>query len=139
MTLAHQLEEVMKLVAETGDRCIVLRENHDPMVVMDVVSYRRLLTAAAGKEKLATMTEEELLSKINQDIAEWRELRQDESAEYDLTQFRVDEEDEPEERIPEPRTTYSRPTPAIQHESDVENLPIVDEDEDSEYQLEPID
>ena len=89
MNLAGQIEEVLKLVAETGDRCIVVAENRDPFVVMGLPQYRELLKTAAGKENIASMTETELLDKINQDIAEWRESKQDDLSEYDISQFRV--------------------------------------------------
>ena len=139
MTLAQQLEEVMKLVSETGDRCVILRENADPLVIMNIVSYRRLLNAAALRENLAVLSESELLDKINQDIAEWRASRRDEFAEYDLAQFRI-----PEERVREPRPrpvrAGSRPLGAAgRHSPDVENLPIVEGGLESEYELEPAD
>lgn len=139
MTFADQVEEVLKLVAETGDRCIIVSEGHAPFVVMDLTQYRTLLKAAAGKEKVANLTEAELLEKINQDIAEWRESRSEDMAEYELSQFSVDkpmitpkqQQDSPlsASKNPSPRRTFDRP---------ILNPVVPDTDSVDEYKLEPL-
>src|SRR3989344_965672 len=89
MTNFKQFEEVMKLIRETGDRCVILLDGHEPYIVMDIDSYRGLLEAAAAKQSLSHLTEEELLTRINQEIGEWRENKSRELMDYDLAQFRV--------------------------------------------------
>ncbi|MBI4090602.1 MAG: hypothetical protein HY422_01110 [Candidatus Komeilibacteria bacterium] len=151
MNLAGQIEEVLKLAAETGDRCIVMSEHRDPFVIMGLPQYRELLKTAAGKEHIASMTESELLDKINQDIAEWRESRQEELSEYDIAQFRVDPVrgqlsngvDPGGSAAPNPprarKTQDAHVRKAL--EMHIPNLPIVEDEGEAkpEYHLEPLE
>ncbi len=134
MAFANQIEEVLKLIAETGDRCIVISEGHEPYVIMDIEQYRTLLKSAAGREKVANLTEAELLDKINQDIAEWRESRTEDLAEYELSQFRVDQSQQAS-RMTKPASQNLRPQPK---DRPVPNLPYVDDSHQGEYRLEPL-
>lgn len=153
MSIAGQIEEVLKLVAETGDRCIVVTENRDPFVIMGLPQYRELLKTAAGKEKLASMTETELLDKINQDIAEWRESKRDDLSEYDISQFRVDPVRGQLSNGVDTKGSATANPPRAQKTQEysmarkgagtsVPNLPIVEDtgrDSESEYRLEPLE
>lgn len=153
MNLARQIEEVLKLVAETGDRCIVIAENHDPFVIMALPQYRELLKTAADKENIASMTETELLDKINQDIAEWRESKRDDLSEYDISQFRVDpirsgssdganKGGSAAANPPRARKTQEYSMERKGAGTSVPNLPIVEDtggSSESEYRLEPLE
>ncbi len=134
MAFAAQIEEVLKLIAETGDRCIVVSEGHEPFVLMDLGQYRTLLKSAAGKEKLANLTETELLEKINQDIADWRESRTEDLAEYELSQFQVNPQESAlkarMQQVDRAATKRAMARPGM-------NLPVVDDHHMEEYRLEP--
>lgn len=82
-----KLDQVLALVAKTGDKMIVVSENHDPYVVMSLKDYEGLLTNNVAVHDLS---EDELLSKINRDIAIWKSVQA--SNDYNLDQFKIDEQ-----------------------------------------------
>lgn len=82
-----KLDQVLALVTKTGDKMIVVSENHDPYVVMSLKDYERLLTNNVAVHDLS---EDELLSKINRDIAIWKSVQS--SNDYNLDQFKIDEQ-----------------------------------------------
>ena len=82
-----KLDQVLALVTKTGDKMIVVSENHDPYVVMSIKDYERLLTNNVAVHDLS---EDELLSKINRDIAIWKSVQA--SNDYNLDQFKIDEQ-----------------------------------------------
>lgn len=82
-----KLDQVLALVTKTGDKMIVVSENHDPYVVMSLKDYERLLTNNVAVHDLS---EDELLSKINRDIAIWKSVQA--SNDYNLDQFKIDEQ-----------------------------------------------
>ncbi len=82
-----KLDQVLALVTKTGDKMIVVSENHDPYVVMSLKDYERLLTDSVAVHDLS---EDELLSKINRDIAIWKSVQS--SNDYNLDQFKIDEQ-----------------------------------------------
>lgn len=70
MTSLGALAKVLALIKKTGDRCIVLSSNgEDVNVVMSLPEYERL---ALGKSDVSDLTENQLLDKINRDIAIWK-------------------------------------------------------------------
>jgi hypothetical protein len=63
-------KQVLSLVKKTGDRCIILDEaSEDVFVVMGLHEYEKFVF---GENTVCDLTEEELLDKINQDIAIWQ-------------------------------------------------------------------
>ena len=81
-----QIEKVLDLASKTGDKVIVLSDTHDPYVVMSVKDYEALLH---GPSSVKGLSEDELLDKINRDIAIWK-ASQDNLADYSLEDFRVE-------------------------------------------------
>ncbi|RJR10317.1 type II toxin-antitoxin system Phd/YefM family antitoxin [Candidatus Parcubacteria bacterium] len=81
-----QMEKVLDLAAKTGDKVIVLSDNHEPYVVMAVKEYEALLH---GPSSVKGLSEDELLSKINRDIAIWK-ASQEGLDDYSLEDFKVD-------------------------------------------------
>lgn len=66
----HSFSKVFDLIKKTGDRCIVLPENgEDVYVIMSLAEYERL---ALRKSDVTSLTEDELLDRINRDIAIWK-------------------------------------------------------------------
>ncbi|PLX26365.1 hypothetical protein C0580_00220 [Candidatus Parcubacteria bacterium] len=119
-----QMDRVLDLAAKTGDKVIVMSDNHDPYVVMTVKEYEALLH---NSSTVGNLTEEQLLDKINRDIALWKASQED-LGDYSLDQFRVDSIRKGESE--EPRTEK------VPENLDVENLNAPEEDK---YYIEPVD
>ncbi|MFA6307838.1 MAG: hypothetical protein WCS88_00560 [Patescibacteria group bacterium] len=119
-----QLDKVLELAAKTGDKVIVLSEHHDPYVVMSIKEYEALLH---GPSSVKNLSEDELLSKINRDIAVWK-ASQDDLGDYSLEDFKVD--------------TLRKDDKHLENSENVKNKTIVDKsvtsDEDR-YYIEPVD
>jgi len=67
--LSKELKEIIDIA---GGRYIIV-ENGKPAYI--VMSFREYKEAILGRKKLRTLTEKELIDKINSDIALWREGR----------------------------------------------------------------
>ncbi|MEK7189134.1 MAG: hypothetical protein AAB671_01390 [Patescibacteria group bacterium] len=64
------LNKVMSLIQKTGDRCVVVSpETDEAYVVMSLAEYER---QTIGKADVSALSEDELLDKINRDIAVWK-------------------------------------------------------------------
>jgi len=95
--MQNQLQKAINLAKITGDRVIVVDSSkpEDVFVVMDLKEYEEFVL---GKNKLRSLTEEELLDKINRDVAVWKSENDDnyrENAEF--IPKRKEKEREPEE------------------------------------------
>lgn len=79
--MQEQLQKAIKLAKKTGDRLIVFDPNNADLayVVMTLEDYERLMVK---KSEVKGLTEDELLDKINRDIAIWKS-EQDFSDEID--------------------------------------------------------
>ncbi len=99
---------------QTGDRVIILDKENDPFVIMDLNNYRSLLREEV---KVANISEEELLDKINRQISAWKSSQPDLS-DYDLAQFRVDS-------LRKEPVTIGQPEPTVDSLDD--NIPGHDE------------
>ena len=69
--MQNQLRRAMELAKKTGDRLIVFDsvKSSEPYVVLSIDEYERLMIK---KSDVRGLTEEELLDKINRDIATWK-------------------------------------------------------------------
>jgi PHD/YefM family antitoxin component YafN of YafNO toxin-antitoxin module len=114
MLNVQNLEAVLKLVAQTKDRVIILSENEDPLVIMNLESYRDLLAKNTVKKD---PSQQVALDNINKDIALLHASETDvpDLADYNLEQFKVEEDN-----------------------SDNGNK-LVDTEEEEKYYLEPVD
>lgn len=66
----NNLKKITNLIKKTGDKLIVVDEQMDPQfVIMDVADYEKMLSVSTN---VVDLTEDELLSKINRDIAVWK-------------------------------------------------------------------
>ena len=119
-----QIEKVLDLAAKTGDKVIVLSDNHDPYVLMSIKEYEALLH---GPSSVKGLSEDQLLDKINRDIAIWK-ASQDDLTDYSLEDFRVETL-----RKDSKDNTKSEGT-ATENVIDKQGL-----EEDNKYYIEPID
>ena len=67
--LSKNLQRVLDLIKKTGDKVVVFSDSGDPYVVMDFTEYEK---STLIENNLANLTEDELLDKINRDIANWK-------------------------------------------------------------------
>lgn len=64
------LKKIIQLVKKTGDNCIILDHEGNPAyVIMDFDRYENL---ALGQAEVSKLSENELVDKINRDVAEWK-------------------------------------------------------------------
>lgn len=77
-----QLNRVINLIKRTGDKTVIMDNESDAaLMLMDLDAYEKMLGNSGGVEKL---TEEELMERINRDVAVWRAYNDKEIAEtYD--------------------------------------------------------
>lgn len=78
------IKKAIDLVKKTGDKMVVVDENDFACVMMSVGDYEDLLVAHSG---VAGLTEDELLDKINREIAIWKSNQENEIID-DLTENR---------------------------------------------------
>ncbi|MDD4900507.1 MAG: hypothetical protein PHS62_00120 [Patescibacteria group bacterium] len=69
--MQDQLQKAINLVKKTGDKLIVFDSSKpdNAFVIMSVKDYENLVL---GKSEVRGLTEDELLDKINRDIAIWK-------------------------------------------------------------------
>jgi hypothetical protein len=69
--MREQLEKAILLAKKTGDRLIIFDTSSAlaPFVVMSIEEYEKLIL---GKSEVRNLTEDQLLDKINRDIAIWK-------------------------------------------------------------------
>jgi len=87
--------KVLSLIKKTGDRCIIFDEEEgNAFVVMDIKEYEKLIFQ---RSEVRDLTEDELLDKINRDIAIWQTSQGENSTEkeFDLEdKFAMEDEEE---------------------------------------------
>jgi hypothetical protein len=69
------LDKIIDLINKTGDSCIILDAEGNPAYVIS--SFGRYNDLVSGKQEVVGLTEDELLDKINRDIASWRSTQQE--------------------------------------------------------------
>jgi hypothetical protein len=69
--MQNQLQKAINLAKITGDRVIVVdsSKSEDVFVIMNLDEYEKFVL---GQNELRNLTEEELLDKINRDVAIWK-------------------------------------------------------------------
>jgi len=78
--MKYNLEKIIKLIQKTKDKCIFWdSKTNTNFVIMPINEYERLINAHSNVKDL---TQDELLDKINRDIAIWKVRQEDESPEW---------------------------------------------------------
>jgi hypothetical protein len=138
-----QLNRVLSLVRRTGDRMIIMdNESDSVMVLMGLDAYEKML--GTGPDSLVDLSEEQMLEKINRDIAKWRSYNDkcEEEGEVDFSAV-----NEPEMHAPENQPTEKKsadenlePLDLTGGETDgLEVLPVSPEEEDLGQDMAKID
>ncbi|NMC51842.1 hypothetical protein GYA54_03895 [Candidatus Kuenenbacteria bacterium] len=82
--MKNQLDKIIYFVKNTGDKVIVLKDDSE-FVVMPLDEYEGLFR---HKKAVSEMTEEEILSRVNREIALWRESQKNISEAEDKDYFK---------------------------------------------------
>jgi len=70
-----QLDRILNIVYRTGDRVIIVdKEREEPIVLMDLSGYENLLLPT---QPVRGLSEEEMMNRINREIALWRSSNHD--------------------------------------------------------------
>ena len=88
----NQLQKLIELSRKTGDRLIAFDSENktSPYVVMAVDDYEKL---AIGMSEVRGLTEDELLDKINRDIAIWKSDKIDDDSLLKSDKYSEDEDE----------------------------------------------
>lgn len=81
----NQLKQLLNLIRRTGERCFVAdNESNEVFTLMTLSDYEKLLNNEAGRD-IAKLSEDEMMDKINRDVAYWRSAQpqMEESAEFE--------------------------------------------------------
>ena len=102
MFMQNRLQKAISLVQKTGDRLVVFDsvKSCDPYVIMSLDEYENLIISRSG---IKDLTEDELLDKINRDIAVWKS---DQNLEKECSKEEVEYTDK-ESNINEEREIFS--------------------------------
>lgn len=85
----ESINKILKLIEKTGDKCVILDENHNPFIVMTLTDYEKL---NFQRSEVSNLSQEELLDKINREIAVWRAVNKEK--EIDLSSIDITEKKE---------------------------------------------
>jgi hypothetical protein len=104
-----QIKRITKLLRKTGDKLIVLDSNEpeDAYAIMSLNEYEKI---SENKSDLRGLTEDEMIDKINRDIALWKNEPEDDVLfSGDLSEEEEKTEEKPKKRwsIPEERKKSS--------------------------------
>lgn len=67
----NKLDKILNLIKKTGDKIILMSDYGDEdILIMPLYEYEKMVT---GSENIKNLSEEELLNKINRDVALWKE------------------------------------------------------------------
>jgi PHD/YefM family antitoxin component YafN of YafNO toxin-antitoxin module len=131
------LDKVIKLIQKTGDKCVILNGDEEPIVVMNLDDYERL---NFQKNEVSNLTQVELLDKINREIAIWRTANDDKDN-SNLTPADLGSNNS--DLFAENPDKALEDTPVnITNEDigrEVEKDQIIKTDENDEYLVEPVD
>lgn len=99
--MRNQLQKALDLASRTGDKIIVVDEFNDrSLMVMSLADYEKLLfDEKANNKRIQSLTEEQLLDKINRDIIAWKDANEERKMMEDFGVSEAvmdDEEDEPD-------------------------------------------
>lgn len=68
----NEFDKIFDLIKKTGDRFII-SENNQNYVIMSLEQYEKLIKEHNNAiEKVQGLTEDEMIERINQEIAAWR-------------------------------------------------------------------
>lgn len=105
--MRNQLQKAINLAKKTGDRLIIFDNlaSDNGYVVMSLDEYEKILSP---RQEIISLTEEELLDKINRDIAIWKSENDSEKVSQVFNEFLFNRE--------EPNRGFDEIGPTIQRQ-----------------------
>lgn len=101
------IEKALNLAKITGDRVIVVdRDLERSFVIISLDEYEKLAVKNSGIVEISDLTEDELLDKINRDIAFWRQINQTKEEEANNIDFQKEIIEEEDEEVEEDNIYY---------------------------------
>lgn len=111
--IVDKIKRAVDLVKRTGDKIFLFEdENSDGVVIMSLDEYEKMIDSLDSQaqnpaskdhnsQEIGNLTEDELIDRINRNIAAWQSQNQDQLDEYKIIESFLgdmeDEEEEPEE------------------------------------------
>lgn len=111
--IVDKIKRAVDLVKRTGDKIFLFEdESSDGVVIMSLEEYEKMIDALDDRpqnraskdqnsQEIGNLTEDELIDRINRNIAAWQSQNQDQLDEYKIIESFLgdmeDEEEEPEE------------------------------------------
>lgn len=145
-----QINRVIKLVRRTGDKAVIMdNESDSVMMLMDLDAYEKMLENSGRVE---TLTEEELMDRINRDVAVWRAYNDKERSEKLVAEEVLEKKPIPKATSPSENIRYeaAKPletsqkismnqteNPMVSQEESASDI-LAEEDEEKFY-LEPVE
>lgn len=121
---SHQINKILNLIKRTGDKFVVMdKDSDEAYVMMDVMDYEDLLTDPV----LDDLSEEEMLSKVNRDLSNWR-IRNERKKDYYEDDCSEDDFDFEDDEIIESKKSDLEPWEL----EDIENEKEIEDDFDFE-------
>lgn len=93
--MPNQFDRIINFVKKTGDKTIVIKEDAE-FVIAPLLEYEKLIDA---KHDIKKLSEEELLDKINREIAVWRESQEERDGGFDALADYSEIEDDGEDEV----------------------------------------
>ena len=90
-----KLKRILDLIRKTGDRYIFEDEQGNSFVILSIDDYENLVLKNSPVKDLS---EEELLNKINKDIALWKASQSEEKLAENLADLKEENEDTEEDQ-----------------------------------------
>ena len=88
------MQRILELIRKTGDKYIIEDDNGCAFVIISLDDYENFIFK---NNQLKNLSEEELLNKINKDIAIWKASQEDKVVEQNWQDLATDEKDETKE------------------------------------------
>jgi hypothetical protein len=85
----NDFQEILKLCKEIGGRYIFVEDGKPSFVLMNIEEFKKIF----GR-KIENLSKEELLEKINKEIAAWREAQKEREIENILDEEKNEKKDE---------------------------------------------
>jgi len=72
--MPNNLKQIIDLINKTGDNCVILDQEGNPSHVL--VKFSDYSQLAGGASSIGSLSESEILDRVNQEMAEWKTAHQ---------------------------------------------------------------
>ena len=82
---SKELSDILNLLDSSGGKYVVVEDGKPKYAIMDMEEYKKM---AINQDSLSSLSKDDLIKKINKDIALWHETQNEESVEENLIDAR---------------------------------------------------